>query len=218
MIFRSMRRMKQQCPQEYRFLNWFGKKEHVQRFMITTILMVISFPSHFLLLVFQLPKFITISWVSGQKKHCSWESKFNFKINNTYLISGEVPKLEPISNATPISFVSKPRCQFSSEILPGQHFLYKENQQTSCQVKVTKSREFIEGRTKLIDKAIRETALVNSTFASAILQLSQMNTSAESLNEHITIYNSLQECLSTSIASLEQIRGQLTGNNSSRWH
>lgn len=98
----------------------------------------------------------------------------------------------------------------SSELLPLPSFLYRPGLQTPCQIKVVAAKDFLESSTKEIDKAIRETALVNSTFASAILQLTQMNTSAECLNDHITIYNSLQECLNTSIGSLEQIKGQLS--------
>lgn len=79
-----------------------------------------------------------------------------------------------------------------------------------CQIRIVDAKEFLETSTKEIDKAIRETALVNSTFASAILQLTQMNASADCLNDHITIYNSLQECLNTSIGSLDQIKGQLS--------
>lgn len=66
---------------------------------------------------------------------------------------------------------------------------------------------------KDVEKTIRETALANSTFAAAILQLSQMCNSAETSGEHITIYNSIHECLSTSIASLELIQANFKKNN-----
>lgn len=92
-------------------------------------------------------------------------------------------------------------------------FLYQENPQKPCRIKSNHYEAIGDVKMKQIDRAIRETALANSTFASAILQLSQMNTSAESLNEYITIYNSLQECLSTSISSLGVIKDQLNGKS-----
>lgn len=100
--------------------------------------------------------------------------------------------------------------QDSTELPAGQHFLSRPNSQTHCQIRVIKAQEFLANNAKEINKAIQETALVNSTFASAILQLTLMNTSAETLNEYITIFNSLQKCLSTSISSLEQISGKLS--------
>lgn len=112
-------------------------------------------------------------------------------------------------NDTPITFIGR-NDRMNSEFVPGQHFLYRTGVNSSCPVRAVYTRDFVENRIKEIDKVIRETALVNSTFASAILQLTQMSSNAESLTEHITIYNSLQECLSTSIISLEQIQDTLT--------
>lgn len=115
-----------------------------------------------------------------------------------------------MGNDIPITFIRRPNCEVRSEFVPGQHFLYRTDVNSSFPVRFVHAQEFIENKIKEIDKVIRETALVNSTFASAILQLSQMRNSAESLTEHITIYNSLQECLTTSIISLEQIQDTLT--------
>lgn len=113
-------------------------------------------------------------------------------------------------NQTLTPYIQRPNPSITSEFPQGQHFLCRKNTPLTCEMRVIRTQEFMKNRNKSIDIAIRETALVNSTLASAILQLSQMNNNAASLTHHITIYNSLQECLSTSIVSLEQIKENLT--------
>lgn len=63
-----------------------------------------------------------------------------------------------------------------------------------------------------IEKSVCATALANSTFASTIFNLTQMEVSLRSVrypNESVPLYNALQESLTTAIVSLMQIQKEL---------
>lgn len=64
---------------------------------------------------------------------------------------------------------------------------------------------------RLIERTLCSTALANSTFASTILKLNQLQLADHYSSDHVPIYNTLQESLSAAIKSLMQIQKQLNG-------